>query len=65
ESVVNKITYAKNDRFVYSFCEKSGLEQFALEERISLGKMLFATKQNLQTNSKDALSVVSRFLPAN
>ncbi len=36
------------------------LEQFALlcarEERISLVKMLFATRQNLQTSSKDALS---------
>ncbi|WP_417848316.1 hypothetical protein [Thalassoglobus sp.] len=35
------------------------LEQFALpfarEERIFLVKMLFATRQNLQTNSKDAL----------
>ncbi len=35
------------------------LEQFALpfarEERISPGKMLFTTRQNLQTNSKDAL----------
>ncbi|WP_417847783.1 serine hydrolase domain-containing protein [Thalassoglobus sp.] len=37
----------------------SCLEQFALpfacEERISLAKMLFATRQNLQTNSRDAL----------
>ncbi|QDT33450.1 hypothetical protein Mal48_27030 [Thalassoglobus polymorphus] len=36
------------------------LEQFALlcarEERISLVKMLFATSQMLQTNSKDALA---------
>ncbi len=35
------------------------LEQFALpcacEERVPLVKMLFATRQNLQTNSKDAL----------
>ncbi len=38
------------------------LEQFALpfarEERISLVKMLFATRQNLQTNSKDALELI-------
>ncbi len=37
----------------------AALEQFALpfarEERIFLVKMLFATRQNLQTNSKDAL----------
>ncbi|QDT33557.1 hypothetical protein [Thalassoglobus polymorphus] len=40
------------------------LEQFALplarEERISLVKMLFATRQNLQTNSKDALQPAAR-----
>ncbi len=37
------------------------LEQFALpcarDERISLVKILFATRQNLQTNSKDALEL--------
>ncbi len=39
------------------------LEQFALpfvrEVRISLVKMLFATRQNLQTNSKDALVILA------
>ncbi len=42
------------------------LEQFALplarEERISLAKMLFATRQILPTNSKDALVNLSRRL---
>ncbi|QDT33614.1 hypothetical protein Mal48_28680 [Thalassoglobus polymorphus] len=39
---------------------ETALEQFALpcarEERISLVKIQFATRQDLQTNSKDALA---------
>ncbi len=42
---------------------ENALEQFALpctrEKRISLVKMLFATRQNLQTNPKDALDPLS------
>ncbi|QDT35397.1 tetratricopeptide repeat protein [Thalassoglobus polymorphus] len=44
---------------------KTSLEQFARpcarEERISLGKMLFATRKILQTNSKDALEHLQCF----
>ncbi len=49
-----------NEKAAFSNFENAArLEQFALpfarEERISLAKMLFSTRQNLQTTSKDAL----------